>query len=305
MITYKSYAERTPDRQYVELLRAIRTSTDVVMPQQEEAAFRVIGHQMRFRLDNGFPVITERDLVSAPPGKISPFHQAIAELCAFLNGAQSLDLLRSFGCGWWARWATTEKCAKRGLPPGDLGPGSYGAAWRRFPTSEGEPFDQIRHLIEQLRELPHLRTHFVSPWIPQYVGRGEGKHQRVVVAPCHGWFHVFVNSERSELSLHHFQRSADAPVGLVFNVIQYAALTLMLAQVLGYMAKELVYTISDAHAYARQMEDVYDMVETNPVRFPTVMLDPTIDDIFAFRSGHFTVADYYPSLPRRVIWTPV
>lgn len=305
VVDYTSFDLRVPDIQYRSLLHRIKASGRVVMPQQGEEARCVVGHQMHFRLRDGFPLITERDLLTTTAGKPSQFALAIAELVAFLNGAQTLDEMRGYGCGWWSRWVTAEKCAKRGLPPGDLGPGSYGPAWRRFPTAEGQPFDQITHLLEQMRELPHLRTHFVSPWIPQYIGRGQGKQQRVVVAPCHGWLHTIINQDRRELTLHHFQRSADAPVGLVFNLIQYAALTMMLAQVLGLTAHELVYTISDAHIYAKQLPDVDDLLATEPHRFPTVTLDPTITDLFAFRPEHFIVADYYPQLPPRKIWTPV
>lgn len=302
MTFYKKFEERSFDRQYRTLLGEIIDEGQLVQTQQQEPARMIVGHQMRFELKNGFPLITERDLASG--GERSVFQQAIAELCAFLNGARTEKELESFGCFWWKRWVTEEKCRKRGLEVGDLGPGSYGPAWRNFPTGE-RPFDQIRHLIEQIKELPHLRTHFVSPWIPQYVGRGKGKVQKVVVAPCHGWFHVMVNPETKELSVHHFQRSADAPVGLPANLIQYGALTLVLAQVTGLTAKELVYTISDAHIYDGQKKDVEEMFQTPNERLPTVTLDPELTDIFSFRPHHFQVSDYYPKLERRVIWTPV
>lgn len=301
LVEYKPFLERKPDRQYRELLIRIKNEGVKVMPQQEEEAIMILGHQMRFSLNNGFPMVTERDLLSIP----SQFKMAIAELCAFLNGARTLEEMKNFGCGWWSRWVTEKKCAKRGLAPGDLGPGSYGPAFHDFPTSDGGTFNQINHLIEQIRELPQLRTHFVSPWIPQYVGRGEGKIQKVVVAPCHGWIHVAVFPNTGELSLHHYQRSADSPVGLVFNLIQYAALTLMLAQVTNYKAKELVYTISDAHIFLKQMEDVNDLLATEPQPFPTVIVNPNVKNIFDFRPEDFVVTEYHPQLPRRVTWTPV
>ena len=301
LVEYKPFLERNPDTQYRELLRHIKLEGKSVFPQQEEEAIMVFGYQMRFPLENGFPLITERDLLSEP----SQFKMAIAELCAFLNGARTLEEMKKFGCGWWSRWVTEKKCAKRGLEAGDLGPGSYGPAFHDFPTVEGKPFNQIQHLIEQIKELPHLRTHFVSPWIPQYIGRGEGKQQKAVVAPCHGWIHVVVYPTTGELSLHHFQRSADSPVGLVFNFIQYAALTLMLAKVTGYRAKELVYTISDAHIYLKQMSDVNDMLATEPQIFPQVNLIGEVKSVFDFRPDNFEVIEYYPQLPRRMIWTPV
>ena len=301
LVEYKPFLERKPDTQYRELLIRIKNEGIKVMPQQEEEAIMILGHQMRFSLNNGFPMVTERDLFSIP----SQFKMAIAELCAFLNGARTLEEMKKFGCGWWSRWVTPEKCAKRGLKPGDLGPGSYGPAFHDFPTADGKTFNQINHLVEQIRELPQLRTHFVSPWIPQYIGRGKNKVQKVVVAPCHGWIHVAVFPNTGELSLHHYQRSADSPVGLVFNLIQYAALTLMLAQVTNYQAKELVYTISDAHIFLKQMEDVNELLATEPRPFPTVIINPNVKNIFDFRPEDFVVRDYHPSLPRRVIWTPV
>jgi thymidylate synthase len=305
MFECKPFEKRRPDTQYKKLLRRILKSGDRVMPQQEEPAIMVFGHQMRFDLRNGFPIITERDLLASKEGHLSQAHMAIGELCAFLNGARTLDEMRRFGCGWWSRWVTPEKCAKRGLETGDLGPGSYGAAFHDFPTAEGKPFNQIQHLVEQITELPHLRTHFVSPWIPQYAGRGKGKAQKVVVCPCHGWFHAMVYPNTGEISLHHFQRSADAPVGLVFNFIQYAALLMMLAQISGYKPRELVYTISDAHIYLSQMSDVGDILATPPGRFPTMEINPDIKNIFDFRPEHFKASDYHPSLPGRRIWTPV
>ena len=301
MSSYRALSDRTPDRQYRSLLEKIRDDGEEIDTQQEEAAKKWIGYLFRFPLENGFPIITERDLVSEP----SQFKMAIGELCAFLNGAQTLDEMKKFGCGWWARWVTEEKCAKRGLPPGDLGPGSYGAAWRRFPTGDGSTFDQITTLIEQISELPHLRTLEVSPWIPQYIPRGKSRQQKVVVAPCHGWFHVHINTRTRDMKLVHRQRSADTPVGLVFNFIQYAALLMMLAQVTGYEPKEVIYFVDDAHIFVKQMPDVEKILATEPERFPTVTIDPKVKNIFDFRPHHFTVSDYEPRLGRMNIWTPV
>jgi thymidylate synthase len=128
------------------------------------------------------------------------------------------------------------------------------------------------------------------------------------VAPCHGWVHIHINPDLGTLSLHHFQRSADAPVGLVFNLIQYAALTMMLAQVLGYRAHTLVYTTSDTHIYRRQMDDVLTLTSVQPQALPTVTFTEEgsqVRDLFAFRPQHFTVADYVPQNGRMKIWTPV
>lgn len=309
MLNYIPFAHRQLDTQYRRLLKRIMTYGTRVGTKMDEDANTIFGHQMRFQLANGFPIVTERDLVSAPEKGRSQFGMAVGELCAFLNGARTLEQMKKFGCGWWAPWVTEEKCAKRGLATGDIGPGSYGAAFHNFPTADGETFNQVRHLVEQINEMPELRTHILTPFIPQYLGRGEGKQQKVTVVPCHGLVHVMVNPREGTLSLHHFQRSADVPVGLVFNIIQYAALTLMLAQVTGYTAKELVFTISDAHIYVGgqndQTKDVKEMLATSPQPFPTVTIDPGIGNIFDFRAEHFAIMDYKPQLPRRRIKTPV
>lgn len=301
MLEYKPFEKRTPDTQYRDLLALIREKGEEVDTQQEHPARKWIGYLLRFPIANGFPLVTERDLISEP----SQFRFAIAELCAFLNGAQTLEEMKRFGCGWWARWVTPEKCAKRGLEPGDLGPGSYGAAWRRFPTAEGVPFDQITTLLQQIEELPHLRTLEVSPWIPQHIPRGKGRQQKVVVAPCHGWIHVHINTRTREMTLVHRQRSVDAPVGFVFNLVQYGALLLMLGQVTGYKPKELVYFVDDGHIYLRQMDAVERLLATKPMPLPTVTVDSDIKDIFDFRPEHFHVDDYYPQNERMVIWTPI
>lgn len=305
MMVYRPFDERTPDTQYRDLLLRILTTGEEVLTEHRTPALKIIGHQMRFRLDNGFPVVTERDIVS-PPARAtrpSPFAQALGELCAFLNGAQTQAELESFGCFWWDRWVAPETAGAFGLPAGDLGPGSYGAAFRRFPTPSGT-FDQLSALIAQIKSRPDARHHELSPWIPPYVLAPNGQVRRAVVPPCHGWVHVHVNSRTGDLVLTHRQRSADAPVGLVYNLIHYAALTMMIAQVTGYRARELVYWIDDAHVYVSQVEDVRAMLATEPQRFPTVSLDPDVEDLFAFRAHHFAITDYYPRLSRRRIHTP-
>ncbi len=139
-----------------------------VPTRQGPAALTLMQQAMRFDLANGFPLITERSLKSF-------WRKSIGELCAFINGATTLAELSEFGCDWWGPWATPEKTSRRGLALGSLGPGSYGGAFHDFPTAEGPGFDQFKHLVEQLTELPGDRTHFVSPWIPQYQVRGAGQ----------------------------------------------------------------------------------------------------------------------------------
>jgi thymidylate synthase len=164
-------------------------------------------------------------------------------------------------------------------------------------------------VVQQVKERPYLRTHFISPWIPQYTIQHEGLTRKVVVAPCHGWIHILAFPETKTLSIHHFQRSADFPVGVPFNIIQYAAFGMMLAQIVGYELRDVVYTFSDVHIYESQYEKVKELLAREPKRLPTVTLDPSVstgavDDIFKFRPEHFALSDYEPH-PKMFIPTPV
>ena len=285
---YRPYDAREPDAQYRQLLARIAADGIEVPTRQGPPALTLMQQTMRFDLANGFPVITERSMKSF-------WRKPIGELCAFINGATTLEELAAFGCDWWDAWATPAKTSKRGLPPGDLGPGSYGGAFRRFPTVDGDEFDQFQHLVEQLRELPGDRTHFVSPWIPQYQVRGAGKTPQTTISPCHGWVHVRVLG--GGLHLHMFQRSGDVPVGVPSNMVQYAALLLMLEQLTGIEAVAYYHTISDAHIYSDQLDHVRIMLEREERRLPTVYLNDDglkVTDIHEFRAEHFEIADYAP-----------
>jgi thymidylate synthase len=287
-VDYAPVEQRTPDRQYNDLLARIMADGVPVPTRQGPAALTLMQQTMRFPLANGFPVITDRNLTSF-------WQKPIGELCAFINGVTTIEGLAEFGCDWWDAWATEEKTAKRGLPPGTLGPGSYGGAFHDFPTVEGPPFDQFQHLVEQIQELPGDRTHFVSPWIPQYQVRGTGKTPRTTIAPCHGWVHVRVLA--GGLHLHMFQRSGDVPVGVPSNMIQYAALLLMLEQVTGLPAHTYYHTISDAHMYEDQLDQVGKLLGREPRPLPTVHLTAegrAVTDIHDFRAEHFELTDYDP-----------
>jgi thymidylate synthase len=292
MIQYTPYAQRTPDTQYRELLQEILDKGTRTKSQTGTDTITLIGPKpLHFKLANGFPLITERNM-SPEKMKVPIWQQAIGELIGFINGARTLEELESFGCSWWKPWGTERKCAKRGLETGDLGPGSYGAAFHDFPTADGGTYNQFQNIIEQMKELPHLKTHFITPWIPQYTIRGKGKTQKVVVCPCHGWIHFMILDNK--LTLHMFQRSADIPVGVPANFSQYAALTLMVAQVLGIEAYEYVHSFSDAHIYVDQVDAVQTMLDREPRPFPTVTLNPKKTDLFDFRNDDFKLSDYQP-----------
>ena len=271
--------------QYQLLLKEILDHGQTVTTPQGVDALSIIGPKpMHFKLAEGFPAITERKLSE----KI--WQQAIAEIIAFINGARTIDELESYGCFWWKAWGSEAKAKKRGLETGDLGPGSYGAAFHDFPTAEGENYNQFANILQQMREQPHLRTHFISPWIPQYTMRIKGRTQKVVVCPCHGWIHLRIIDQK--LTLHMFQRSADVPIGVPSNMVQYAALTMMIAQVLGLEAYEFVHSFSDAHIYVDQIEAVKTLLEREVKPLPQMKINPQIKDLFAFRKEDFTLENY-------------
>lgn len=290
--------DRTPDTQYQQLLRSILENGERTNTQQETDAISYIGPKpLHFKLSNGAPVITERNMAPKVSERlpVTIWQQAIAEMIGFINGARTQEELESYGCSWWAPWVTEAKCRKRGLETGDLGPGSYGAAFHDFPTAEGNPYNQIQNIIEQIKEFPHLKTHFISPWIPQYTIRGTGKQQKVVVCPCHGWIHLRVINNR--LTLHMFQRSGDVPVGVPSNMVQYTALLLMIAQVTGYEAYEYVHSFSDAHIFVDQVPAVEEMLRREPRPFPILKIKDSakhITNIFEFRKDDFELIDYNP-----------
>jgi thymidylate synthase len=296
----KPYQERTIDTQYHDLLTRIMREGREVKPVQGEKAKMVVGHQLRFDMQNGFPLITERDMSG-------PFLKAaLGEHIAFLNGARTQEQLMEFGCKFWDRWITKEKCAIFNLPEGDLGDGSYGAAWATFPTAEGAPFNQIEHVMKQIIERPYLRTHIITPWVPQYVIQHSELTRRTVVAPCHGWIHILTFPETKELAVHHFQRSADVPVGLAFNIVQYAAFGMMVGKLTGYKMIEYVHTLSDAHIYESQYEKVEELLTRESRRFPTMTLNADgIEKITDFRPENFELGDDYEPHPKMLIPTPV
>jgi thymidylate synthase len=294
MPAYLPYAERTPSTAYRDMLQAILDGGTRVQTKQGVDALALAGVQMRFPMAHGAAVIVERSIKGFA-------RKAIGELCAFINGARTLEQLAEFGCDWWAPWASEQKCASRGLAPGDLGPGSYGHAFRHFTTEfDGDDagFDQFGALVRKLRDLPDDRTAFVSPWIPQANHREAGVKSRNTIAPCHGWVHALVFGQK--LHLVHNQRSGDTPIGVPSNMVQYNALGLMLEHLTGYELVEYVHWIQYAHIYVNQVEQVREMLAREPRPLPTLRLNDAgraVTDIHDFRGEHFEIADYDPHPP--------
>ncbi len=288
-------SERKADIQYQGLLEEILKKGVKSKSQQGVDALTVIGPKnLRFKLENGFPIINERNMAPKESDRlpVTIWKQAIGEIFAFVNGARTLEQIRSFGCNWWDPWATEDKCRSRGLETGDLGPGSYGAAFHDFPTTEGESYNQFGGIVQQIKERPHLRTHFITPWVPQYTARIEGRQQKVTICPCHGWVHIRVIDNK--LTLHMIQRSADVPVGVPSNMVQYAALTMAIAHVTGTVPYEFVHSFSDAHIYVNQVDAVKTMLEREPKPLATMKINTKKKSLFDFRKDDFELSDYNP-----------
>ena len=254
---YSPYAERTPDGQYQDMLRRVRDEGIRVPTRQGPAALTLMQQTMRFDLANGFPVITDRSIGSF-------WRKPIGELCAFINGATPWTNCAEFGCDWWDAWATEAKTAKRGLPPGELGPGSYGGAFHDFPTAGR------RRRASTSSATWWSRSGNCPETAPTSSRRGSrstrsgapARRPQATIAPCHGWVHVRVLD--GGLHLHMFQRSGDVPVGVPSNMVQYAALALMLEHLTGFEAAAYYHTISDAHIYEDQLDAVETMLDREP-----------------------------------------
>lgn len=283
---YLPFSERTRDFQYRGILRHILKDGAYTKNQFQTKGTITSATVplMIFPLANGVPLITERE--------ISFWRRPISEIVAFINGARALNELRKYGdkktwASWWGRWVTEEKCSRFGLEAGDLGPGSYGAGYHH------DDFNQWEHLVRQIRDRPWLRTHRVTPWVPRYCLQHNRLQRKVVVAPCHGDVQVTILEDRMYLRMD--QRSGDVPIGIPSNMIQYAALLLMLAQVTGYKPHTFIHAIHDAQIYEDQVPHVKKLIRRRPNAFPTLRItDTKIDDLFAFRPEHFELTDYHP-----------
>lgn len=291
-VDYIPYEQRTPDTQYRDRLVLIRDHGIAAK------SFHPIGSQtymglpaMRFDLRNGVPLTTIRNLKGS-------WRSAIGEILGFINGVRTQEaLVGEFGVNekFWGPTVTEAKCKIFGLQTGDLGDGSYGAAMGAFPTPWGTTVSQMRNVLDQMRSMPDVRTHWIDPWIPFYTMKGGGGAERkVVVAPCHGWMHFRILNAELHLQMH--QRAADMPVGSVFNTFQYAALTIAVAHVMDIKAAGFYHSFSDAHYYDNQLDPwVNDLIDREPRRLPTLTLtEDAPDDLFAFRPRHFVLTDYDP-----------
>ena len=231
----------------------------------------VFGHQMRFDLSAGFPMITTKKLHVK-----SIFH----ELLWFLKGDTNISYLKENGVRIWDEWADEN---------GELGP-VYGQQWRAWEGDGGEIIDQITRLIDGLKNNPHSRRHLVSAW-------NVGKVDQMALPPCHMLFQFYVHdigSNKPGLSCQLYQRSADLFLGVPFNIASYALLTKMVAQVCGYEARDFVHTFGDLHLYQNHIEQAKTQLNREARTLPTMWVNPEVSDILGFIGDDFELRDYDP-----------
>ncbi|HMQ76134.1 MAG TPA: thymidylate synthase [Flavobacteriales bacterium] len=224
------------------------------------------GHQMRFDLAEGFPLVTTKKL---------HLKSIIHELLWFLAGDTNIKYLQDNGVRIWDEWADAN---------GDLGP-VYGYQWRSWHTPDGRVIDQIANVVEQIKRNPDSRRLIVTAWNPADV-------DRMALPPCHTMFQFYV--AEGKLSCQLYQRSADVFLGVPFNIASYALLTMMVAQVCGLKPGEFVHSFGDVHLYTNHIDQARLQLTREPRALPTLEIDPTIGDLFAFRFEHFTLKHYDP-----------
>lgn len=307
VVDYLPYKERIVNTQYREALMRIKNDGKRLSSMAfHEGGIKIFaGNQMRFDMRQGFPVITER--------KITPkmFHGAIGEVIGFLHGAHTLEELENYGCprNWWERWTTKERCAIFNLPEGNLGTASYGKVWTEFPDRNGNAVNQWKNVIQNIQTHPTSFTHCIGNWYPpEIIVPGKRK---VMVAPCHGDLQIMIFPDTRELILHHKQRSGDVPVGVVFNMIEYASIGMMLAKVLGYTFVEYIHEMVNSHVYDMQWESVQKLFSREARKLPTVTLDfecvsdDPFENFMAIRTEHFKINDDYEPHKFMTIPTPL
>jgi len=253
-------------RQYLDLMRRAREHGIRKEDRTGTGTLSVFGHQMRFDLATGFPLVTTKKL---------HLRSIIHELLWFLRGDTNVAYLHQHGVSIWDEWADDN---------GELGP-IYGHQWRSWPTPDGGHVDQIAQVLEQLRSDPDSRRIIVSAW-------NVGELDRMALPPCHAFFQFYVAERR--LSCQLYQRSADIFLGVPFNIASYALLTLMIAQVTNLEPGDFVHTFGDAHLYLNHLEQTDLQLGREPRPLPKMSLNPAVTSLFDFRYEDFELAAYDP-----------
>jgi thymidylate synthase len=264
-------------KQYLDLLYRVRQFGSFKGDRTGTGTWSLFGHQMRFDLRQGFPLVTTKKV---------HLKSVIHELLWFLQGDTNIRYLKENGVRIWDEWADGA---------GSLGP-VYGYQWRSWPTPDGRSIDQISQIIRQIRENPDSRRIIVSAWNPSDLPDERVSPQdnvaagRMALAPCHAFFQFYVCDGR--LSCQLYQRSADVFLGVPFNIASYALLTLMVAQVCDLEAGEFIHTLGDVHLYTNHLEQADEQLSRAPFDLPTIALSPDIKDLFAFRYDDFSIENY-------------
>ncbi|MGH2341437.1 thymidylate synthase [Segnochrobactraceae bacterium EtOH-i3] len=253
-------------RTYLDLVQKILTEGVVRGDRTGTGTISVFGHQMRFDLGQGFPLLTTKKL---------HLKSIIHELIWFLQGDTNIAYLHENGVTIWDEWADEK---------GDLGP-VYGRQWRSWAAPDGRVIDQISDVVAAIRRNPESRRLIVSAWNPADV-------EEMALPPCHCLFQFYVANGR--LSCQLYQRSADVFLGVPFNIASYALLTHMVAQVTGLRPGEFIHTLGDAHLYLNHLEQARLQLTRTPRALPRLQLNPEVTDLFAFRFGDVQVVDYDP-----------
>src|SRR5437773_324176 len=252
--------------QYHDLLERILSDGAEKRDRTGTGTLSVFGHQMRFDLSAGFPLLTTKRL---------PLKAIVHELLWFLAGDTNTKYLHQHGVTIWDEWADAN---------GDLGP-VYGAQWRSWPAPDGRSIDQIAGVVDMIKRTPDSRRLIVSAWNPADV-------DRMALPPCHCLFQFYVANGR--LSCQLYQRSADVFLGVPFNIGSYALLTLMMAQVTGLKPGEFIHTFGDAHLYLNHLEQADLQLTRTPRALPRMGINPAVCSIFDFKYEDFVLSGYDP-----------
>ncbi len=253
-------------RTYLDLLRHVLDHGARKADRTGTGTVSVFGHQMRFDLAQGFPLLTTKKV---------HLKSIIHELLWFLQGDTNIRYLKDNGVSIWDEWADEN---------GDLGP-IYGYQWRSWPARDGRHIDQISEVVRTLKTNPDSRRIIVSAW-------NVGELDAMKLPPCHAFFQFYVAD--GKLSCQLYQRSADIFLGVPFNIASYALLTMMMAQVTGLKPGDFVHTLGDAHIYLNHLDQVNLQLSREPRALPTLRLNPEVRDIFAFKYEDFTLEGYDP-----------
>ncbi len=250
--------------QYLDLMRLARKTGTYKEDRTGIGTHSIFGHQMRFDLARGFPMLTTKKL---------HLRSIVHELLWFLAGDTNIAYLKENGVRIWDEWADEN---------GELGP-VYGAQWRSWPAPGGEHIDQVGQLVEQIKTNPNSRRHIVCAWNVALV-------EEMALPPCHCLFQFYV--AEGKLSCQLYQRSADIFIGVPFNIASYALLTLMMAHATGLRPGEFVHSFGDAHIYANHLEQVDIQLQRTPYALPVMKLNPDVSDLFSFRYEDFSLENY-------------